>query len=330
MNKNFNAKILVCFIVLLNFTHIDGFAKNINNVKNFQIQNSNLKLVNNNLQMNNQLTQLENKILKSTYTFDPIEKRLDRIELEVFGDTNSDFSYDERLSKLIATTGFNYSNPKLSDNLTKQYNQTQSGQNYETEDSSVSYPMVDTLEKEVFNRSFTNDDIYNRLTRLEKEVYKKTSENLSLSDRIDTLKGSILNQNPVYSYNDNDDEIYYSNDSDDMRIPGYYGKQAPLPYKGQQVGNGSSIDPYLAQLENQILRSNYSNESSDMRLSRLENKLFKKSFSSDDENERLDRLMAVSQAKNNSSVFDNNKLMRGLSAGVQIGGIILMILAMIL
>lgn len=330
MNKNFSTKFLVCFIVLLNFTHISACAKNVNSIKNFQIQNSNLKLVNNNPQMNNQLTQLENRILKSTYSFDPIEKRLDRIELEVFGDTNSDYSYEERLSKLIATTGFNYTTQRLSDNSKTQYNDSQYSQNYETEDSSVSYPMVDTLEKEVFNRSFTNDDIYNRLTRLEKEVYKQTSENLSLSDRIDTLKGSILNQNPVYSYNDNSDEIYYSNDSDEMHIPGYYGKQDPLPYKGQQVGNGNYIDPYLAQLENQILKSNYSNESTDIRLARLENKLFNRSFSSDDENERLDRLMAVSQAKSNSSVFDNNKLMRGLSAGVQIGGIILMILAMIL
>lgn len=330
MNKNFSAKFLVCLIVLLNFTHISSDAKSINNIKNFQIQNKNLKLINNNPQISNQLTQLENKILKSTYTFDPLEKRLDRLELEVFGDTNSDYEYQERVSKLIASTGFNYNSQNLRDNLSTQNTEQLYNQNYEKEDSSVSYPMVDTLEKEVFNRSFTNDDIYNRLTRLEKEVYKKTSENLPLSDRIDTLKGSILNQNPIYSYNDNSDENYYSNDSDDMHIPGYYGKQPPLPYKGQQVGNGNSIDPYLAQLESQILKSNFSNDSPDIRLSRLENKMFNKSFSSDSDVERLDRLMAVSEAKNNSSIFDNNKLMRGLSAGVQIGGIILMILAMIL
>lgn len=330
MNKNFSAKFLVCFIVLLNFTHINAYAKNINNIKNFQIQNRNLKLINNNPQISNQLTQLENKILKSTYTFDPLEKRLDRLELEVFGDTNSDYEYEERLSKLISSTGFNYNNPSLNNNLMTQNNEKQYNKNYEKEDSSVSYPMVDTLEQEVFNRSFTNDDIYNRLTRLEKEVYKKTSENLPLSDRIDTLKGSILNQNTLYSYSDNNDEVYYSNDSEDMRIPGYYGKQPSLPYKGQQGDIGSSIDPYLSQLEDKILKSNFSNETSDLRLSRLENKMFNKSFSSDSDIERLDRLMAVIEAKNNSSIFDNNKIMRGLSAGVQIGGIILMILAMIL
>lgn len=331
MNKNFSAKFLVSFIVLLNFIPLSVDAKNINNIKNFQIQNRNLKLVNNNPNISNQLTQLENKILKSTYTFDPLEKRLDRLELEVFGDTNSDYGHEDRLSRLIASTGFNYNNPSMNENLSSQSNEKLPNTNYEKEDSSVSYPMVDTLEKEVFNRSFTNDDIYYRLSRLEKEVYKKTSENLPLSDRIDTLKGSILNQNPVYSYNDNNDENYYSNDRDDMHIPGYYGKQAPLPYKGHQTGNGSSsIDPYLAQLESQILKSNFSNESPDVRLSRLENKMFNKSFSSDSDVERLDRLMAVSEAKSNSSIFDNNKLMRGLSAGVQIGGIILMILAMIL
>ena len=329
MNKNFSAKFLVCFIILLNFTHIYANAKNINNIKNFQIQNKNLKLINNNSQISNQLTQLENKILKSTYTFDPLEKRLDRLELEVFGDTNSDYEYEQRLSKLISSTGFNY-NTNLNDSLIQKNNENQYNQNYEKEDSSVSYPMVDTLEKEVFNRSFSNDDIYNRLTRLEKEVYKKTSENLSLSDRIDTLKGSILNQNPVYSYNDNNDEIYYSNDSDDVHIPRYYGEQNSLPYKVQQDNNDSSIDPYLTQLEDKILKSNFSNESVDIRLSRLENKMFNKSFSSDSDVERLDRLMAVSEAKNNASIFDNNKIMRGLSAGVQIGGIILMILAMIL
>ena len=103
-----------------------------------------------------------------------------------------------------------------------------------------------------------------------------------------------------------------------------------MPYKVQQDNNDSSIDPYLTQLEDKILKSNFSNESVDIRLSRLENKMFNKSFSSDSDVERLDRLMAVSEAKNNASIFDNNKIMRGLSAGVQIGGIILMILAMIL
>lgn len=330
MNKNLSAKFLVCFIVLLNFTHINACAKNINNIKNFQIQNRNLKLISNNPQISNQLTQLENKILKSTYTFDPLEKRFDRLELEVFGDTNSDYEYEERLSKLISSTGFNYNNQNFNNNLMTQNNEKQYNQNYEKEDASVSYPMVDTLEKEVFNHSFTNDDIYNRLTRLEKEVYQKTSENLSLSDRIDTLKGSILNQNTLYSYNDNNNEVYYSNDSENMHIPEYYGKQSSLPYKEQQVDNESSIDPYLSQLEDKILKSNFSDEMPKIRLSRLENKMFNKSFSSDSDIERLDRLMAVSEAKNNSSILDNNKLMRALGAGAQIGGIILMILAMLL
>ena len=68
MNKNFSTKFLVCFIVLLNCTHISACAKNVNSIKNFQIQNSNIKSVNNNPQMNNQLTQLENRILKSAVT----------------------------------------------------------------------------------------------------------------------------------------------------------------------------------------------------------------------------------------------------------------------
>ncbi len=331
MDKKFTSKFLILTLMILNFSNINVFANNVNKIKNFQLQNKNLKLINNNDQINNQLTQLENSILKTTYSFDPIEKRLDRLELEVFGDTNSDALFNDRIAKLINTTGFNYSNSNHNFNETNKLTNKDEffNQNLEKEDSTVSYPMVDTLEKEVFNHSFTNDDIYNRLSRLEKEVYKKTSDHLSLSDRIDTLKGSILNQNPLYSYSDNNDEVYYSNDSNDIHIPSYWGQQQN-PYHNEHIPNQSSIDPYLAQLEDKILKSNFSNESPHQRLSRLENKLFNKNFSSDSDIERLDRLMAVSDAKDNSSIFDNNKLMRGLSAGVQIGGIILMILAMIL
>ena len=57
--------------------------------------------------------------------------------------------------------------------------------------------------------------------------------------------------------------------------------------------------------------------------------MFERTFS-DDEEARIQRLLAVTTAQKTSSEYDSNKWSQRLNAGMQIGSILLMVLAMIL
>ena len=79
-----------------------------------------------------------------------------------------------------------------------------------------------------------------------------------------------------------------------------------------------------------MLRNDYQNENITERLSRLENKLFKKTFDSDSDISRLQRIMVAYDAKKDSYKYDNNKKMQNMATVSQLGGILLMILAILL
>ena len=85
----------------------------------------------------------------------------------------------------------------------------------------------------------------------------------------------------------------------------------------------------LDMLESEVLGRKFANEPVENRLARLENSVFQKTFSGS-EDARIQRLLATTTAKKTARYYDNNKLMQHLNTGIQIGGIILMVLAMIL
>ena len=83
-------------------------------------------------------------------------------------------------------------------------------------------------------------------------------------------------------------------------------------------------------MEQDLLRNNYDNDNISNRLNRLEYKLFNRNFSSDTDITRLQRIMVAYEAKQNSYKYENNRKMQNMATASQIGGILLMILAMIL
>ena len=63
---------------------------------------------------------------------------------------------------------------------------------------------------------------------------------------------------------------------------------------------------------------------------KLEKKLFKKTFDSDSDVSRLQRIMVAYDAKKDSYKYENNKKMQNMATVSQLGGILLMILAILL
>ena len=83
-------------------------------------------------------------------------------------------------------------------------------------------------------------------------------------------------------------------------------------------------------LEKKLLGKNYDNDSMENRLSRVEMKLFSRNFNYEDNSTRIERLKSVQKAAKNSGEYKVNKFAKYAVAGAQIGGLVLLILAMIL
>lgn len=230
-------------------------------------------------------------------------------------------------------------------------------------EAGIKYPVVDKLEEKVFGKTFENDDIYARLSKLEKQTFpnQKKESTHSLSERVDALRDKILGGtrtadvdiNPSreeiilnngqkyygdyvensnsFENEDNPHYNYYSYENSKNRISqtqSSYDDNFSRKFEGNNVQNYGQIYD-LDILEQSLLGKKYSSEAPSKRLARLESKVFSRTFN-DDEEARVQRLLAVTTAQKTSQEYDSNKWARRLNAGIQIGSILLMVLAMIL
>ena len=86
----------------------------------------------------------------------------------------------------------------------------------------------------------------------------------------------------------------------------------------------------LASVEKSIFKRSFAQEPMDNRLSRLESTMFGTTFNSNSEQERIDRISSAYKAQKTASKYDSNKFSQNMATAVQIGTLILMVLACIL
>ena len=218
-------------------------------------------------------------------------------------------------------------------------------------EAGIKYPIVDKLEQKVFQKSYENDDIYNRLSRLEKKIFPndaKRESTLSLNERVDALRDKLLGgaklaavdidpsreeiilENGQKYMGDSDTQYnYYSYEGAKNHIaqPSTSSYSSYPDYDDEIVGYAQNYD--LDVLEKQLFGKRFAQEPPSKRLARLESSLFQRTFSDNDE-ARIQRLLAVTTAQKTSQEYDSNKWARRLNTGIQIGSILLMVLAMIL
>ncbi len=160
------------------------------------------------------ITPIENSFYGVDYAEEKDEVRLQRLEETVYGEAKSG-DIKTRLNKLrndisadligkeieARPDTFADDSPKTaySDSYTDR--QTPKEPTVYKEDSSVSYPVVDTMEQIVFKKEYKNSDINNRLTKLEQEVYKQIYPSDDLYTRVDRLKKSLLIEEDKYLAN---------------------------------------------------------------------------------------------------------------------------------
>lgn len=254
-------------------------------------------------------------------------QRLDTIEKFVYGKTQNS-NINTRLNHLNEDLGLTTTNEnKIAS--TPNFNHPQQEQDYANEptDPTAQYPVVDNLETSLLSKTFKNENIYKRLDRLEQKAYGKILKG-SLSERVERLSTLVEPITPQKSYDEymanNNDYNYYSPATNGN--PRASSAQTYIPEQMPSIPNTSA----LLALEQNVLGKTYTTDSTSRRLSRLEKKILNKDFATEPDELRIERLTTVANAQQSSQVYKESKLMQHVSTGIQIGGMILMLLAMIL
>ena len=155
-----------------------------------------------------------------------------------------------------------------------------------------------------------------------------------MSERTDKLKAAIVNktaenqQTYQTSYFE-DDYFSQSNPAFIKKSQTPTGYAAPLNSSYNNSYGNNDFEFALSAAENMILGKTNNNITAAERLEKLEKKIFKKTYSGD-HLARLDRIVTAAQAQQTGKIYKDNKWDKYISTGIQVGTIILMILAMVL
>lgn len=259
------------------------------------------------------LSDIESTVFGYNYSGETDTKRIERIESYLYG-AKKNGKLATRIENIKNDIGYVNQTQKINKNDTTIEDTYKKDLMTLKEDSSVEYPMVDKLENELFNTTYKTENIYKRLDRLEQKVFNQTS-NEALTNRVDKLASVVLPKKRFKRGEDN-----YSQ----QELDNYYRTNGLEPIDNQAL-------PFqVAVLEQDLLKNNYDGENIANRLNRLEQKLFNRTFSADSDVVRMQRIMVAYDAKQKSYKYENNKRMQNMATASQIGGILLMILAMIL
>lgn len=264
------------------------------------------------------LTKIENDFYGFSYDNDTKQNRIARLEKTVYGQTSSG-DFNKRITKLsadIAADVIGLEIPPTKDTFLAEDNLA--------EDSSVNYPIVNDIEMKLFGKTYKNRDFHTRIVTIEKKLFGKIYDVDDYAKRMDRIKAKIMPETIASNNNVYDDGSYYDYDTiknmdfDDQKHFDYNMPFGQKKYARQYSNYG---DEYNRFSTNDDLSTN---------LSQMEQDIFGTEFPNDDVNTRIKRLNSVKNAKKSFPKYDSQKFSQHMSTAMQIGAMILMILAMVL
>ena len=280
---------------------------------------------------NSLLDNIENSLYGFTYTTSSETERLARIEQSVYGHEKSGV-VQERLNAL--------KNDMAAD-LIGQEITPKEDTFAEDEDkivheklppagANVDYPSINELEKQVFKKEFKNKDLDSRLASLEKQSLGQTFDNDPFATRVDRLQAKIkpksfMDNNIAQSSNDYYDDAVIPLDKN-YKLDEYHGSE--FDYESYNAKKSSPAN--LASVEKSIFKRSFASENTQNRISRLESTMFGTTFPSDNEQTRINRISSAYKATKSAGRYDSNKFSQNMATAMQIGTMILMILACVL
>lgn len=179
------------------------------------------------------INSLENHFFEHTYPSDNDEKRVERLEKLVFGESKTG-DIQSRLQSLSSsmpkeTDASQLASSQQSQNTQVAQNNNQAppaqdqsatGQNTTPDDPSTDYPRVDAAEHLLLGKTFQKEPISRRLDQLEAKAFGKPSGNPDLSDRVDKLDDYIQSRyhQSIAELTDPRKQLHYSSNSEDSNL----------------------------------------------------------------------------------------------------------------
>ncbi|MBQ3311150.1 hypothetical protein IJG72_03650 [bacterium] len=300
------------------------------------------------------LSRIENSLYEIEYTNQSEEKRLERIEETVYGEAKKG-NIKLRLDNLYKDISANQMGQEISpkrdtfeeesetytyNKLAKQ-NKSHSNNLQNNSNPNIDYPVVNELEEKAFGKTYKELDLNTRLSKLEQHSLKKTYDD-AFSDRVERLKTKLAykqDKKPFqYQYYDN-----YLAQNMDNYAGSEYEDYSPKATENNSSKNMFKSNNYLDKeisdadfrsdlnkIERKVFKNSYSSDSINNRLSRLENTIFNTQFNKDSNNTRLRRISSAVQAQTSARKYDSNSIQQKIGTALQIGMMVLMVVAMIL
>jgi len=274
------------------------------------------------------ISKIESSIYGYDYSNDSSSKRLERLEKTIYGKSLAG-DIHKRLKKLssdISADVIGLEIPPVQDTILAE-EQAQ-------EDSNVDYPIVDEIEKHLFNKTYKNRDFHTRIVTIEKKLFGKIYDVDDYSTRMDRIKEKLNLGSTVASSQKSEDFDYYGDGSyyndemiNSMDLSGTGRSRFSNPfgqknYTRKYTNYGNTLDDYDSDLN--------SPENLEDELAKMEYAAFGTEFSNESTQKRLKRLNSVNKAKKSSRKYDSQKFAQHMSTAMEIGAMILMVLAMIL
>lgn len=271
------------------------------------------------------ISKIENELYGFDYTNDSSQNRVARLEKTIYGkaSTGDINKRIKRLSGDISADVIGLEIPPVEDTFREDDSEIAQA------DSSVNYPVVDEIEQKLFNQTYKNRDLHSRIVTIERKLFGKIYDVDDYSTRMDRIKAEVMpealaqDQGFRNDYaNLYDDNALASSDFGGGRFSRFsmpFGQRnytRPYANYGDSfggaaapIGTGGNLNDELAQLEYETFGTEFSNE---------------------DTTSRIKRLNSANKAKKSSSKYDSQKFSQRMSTAMEIGAMILMILAMVL
>lgn len=262
-----------------------------------------------------EISKIENDIYGFDYINDELKNRVARLEKTIYGkESVGDLS--SRIKKLaddICAEQIGLEIPPTEDTFREEEN---------IADNTVDYPIVNEIEQKLFGTTYKNRDFHTRIVTIERKLFGKIYDVDDYSTRMDRIKTAAM---PESLLTDNNRFYYDKNAISSGDLSGLNSNRyGTMPY-----GQRNLTRPYINYGE---YGDNFSTQSrtTDEELAQLEYDTFGTEFSYDDTRTRLKRLNSVNKAKKSSKKYDSQKFQQHISTAMEIGAMILMILAMVL
>ncbi len=283
------------------------------------------------------LDNIENSLYGFTYTTSDDSDRLSRIEESVYGQSKPNKPIADRISNLkkdMAADLIGHEITPKEDTFMEEQDsykeETLAQDKRPPAGANVDYPSINELEKQIFNQEFKNKDLNSRLASLEQKSLGKTYDNEPFSARVERLQAKIkpksfMNNSLAQSSNN-----YYNEEAIPLDKNYSLDEYQPPEFDYDAYNSKNAKPTNLANVEKALFKRTFANENMNNRLSRLESAIFGTTFATDSDTDRLRRISSAYKATKSANKYDSNKFTQNMATAMQIGTLLLMILACVL